>query len=50
LLYLIAECSENHVKVKTHVTVVVSKETSILRVGGVGMDFKRVEVVRNIGD
>ncbi|RZU43612.1 hypothetical protein BDD14_5291 [Edaphobacter modestus] len=42
--------SENQVEVKTHVTVVISEELPILRVGGAGMDFKRVEVIRNIGD
>jgi hypothetical protein len=41
--------SEDHVKVETRVEVVASKELSILRVCGVGMDLERVEVVRNVG-
>ena len=42
--------SENQVEVETHVTVIISEELTILRVGSIGMHFKRVEVVCNIGD
>jgi hypothetical protein len=39
---------ENHVEIDTHAPVVVPKELAIFGVGSVGMNFKRVEVVRNV--
>jgi hypothetical protein len=42
--------SENHVEVESHVPVIISEELTISRVGSVGMYFKRVERVRDIGN
>jgi hypothetical protein len=33
-----------------HVPVIISEELTILRVGSVGMYFKRIEMVRDIGN
>jgi len=41
---------ENEVEVETHLSVIISEKLTILRVGSVGMNFKCVEVVCNIGD
>jgi hypothetical protein len=40
--------SENQVEVDTHAPVIISEELAILRVGSVGMNFKCVEMVRNV--
>jgi hypothetical protein len=40
--------SENQVEVDTDAPVIIPEELAILRVGSVGMNFKCVEVVRNV--
>lgn len=39
---------EDQVEIDTHAPVVVPEELAILRVGSVGMNFQRVEVVHNV--